>query len=80
MVEGWREEKTFTHPILSASPLLNNRHTQQEPDYVHAPSMYNLPAMSNRKLKFGLGVTACVVGGFAVPAIAAAHQQKRAAG
>ena len=42
--------------------------------------MYNLPAMSNRKLKFGIAVTACVVGGFGVPVIAAAHQQKRAAG
>jgi len=42
--------------------------------------MYDLPAMSTRKLKFGVAVTACVVGGFAVPFIAAQHQQARAAG
>jgi hypothetical protein len=42
--------------------------------------MYNIPAMTNRKLKFGLGVSAVVLGGFAVPVIAASHQQRRAAG
>ncbi len=42
--------------------------------------MYNLPAMTNRKLKFGLGVAGVVIGGFSVPFIAAAHQQKKARG
>lgn len=36
-------------------------------DYVHAPNMYNITTMKNRKLKFGLGVAAVVVGGSAIP-------------
>ncbi|RMZ52987.1 hypothetical protein APUTEX25_001106 [Auxenochlorella protothecoides] len=42
---------------------------QHEPDYVHAPSMYNLPAMKNRKLKFGLSVGGVVALGIALPVV-----------
>lgn len=65
---------------LSPAPPPPLSFSSQEPDYIHAPSMYDIPSMTNRKLKFGLGVGAVVLGGFAVPAIAANHQQRRAAG
>jgi len=38
-------------------------------DYIHAPSMYNLPSMKNRKLKFGLGVFTVVGLGVAIPLV-----------
>lgn len=66
----------MSHPCPSLPPPP----PQQEPDYIHAPSMYNLPAMTNRKLKFGLGVAGVVLGGSAIPFIAASHQQKKARG
>jgi hypothetical protein len=90
---GRRAEKKRETPIAPSRPLstcpspshsfaapLSSLSPPQEPDYIHAPSMYNIPAMTNRKLKFGLGVSAVVLGGFAVPVIAASHQQRRAAG
>ena len=39
----------------------------QEPDYVHAKNMYNITSMTNRKLKFGLGIGGVVALGCAVP-------------
>lgn len=38
---------------------------------IHAPSMYNITAMKNRKLKFGLAVGGVVVGGCAIPWVSA---------
>lgn len=49
-------------------------------DYEHAPHMYNLGAMKNRGLKFGLGITTCVVAGCAIPWVAVQWQFKKAQG
>lgn len=82
-----REKTDAPHRAAPPPPLSTSAHLlrrppfhSQEPDYIHAPSMYDIPSMTNRKLKFGLAVGGVVLGGFAVPAIAANHQQKRAAG
>ena len=37
--------------------------------YIHAPSMYNISAIKNRKLKFGLAVSACVGLGCGIPLV-----------
>lgn len=49
-------------------------------DYEHAPNMYNLDRMSNRGLKFGLGIFGGLAVGTAVPWIAVQWQQKKAQG
>ncbi|KAL6772041.1 hypothetical protein ACKKBG_A28740 [Auxenochlorella protothecoides x Auxenochlorella symbiontica] len=69
-----RAVRSFT----SSSKAASGGH--HEPDYVHAPSMYNLPAMKNRKLKFGLSVGGVVALGIALPVIACQWQQIRARG
>ena len=49
-------------------------------DYEHAPKMYNLLEMKNRKLKFGVLAVGMIVGGFGIPTVAAVWQQKKASG
>ncbi|KAJ7561281.1 hypothetical protein O6H91_03G021700 [Diphasiastrum complanatum] len=46
-------------------------------DYLHAEHMYNIPAMSHRKLKFGLGVFGALAIGIGVPIFAVVFQQKK---
>lgn len=49
-------------------------------DYIHAPSMYNITAIKNRKIKFGAAVAGLVGLGAAIPWIAAQWQFKKARG
>jgi hypothetical protein len=57
----------------SATKLL-----QYSNDYIHAPTMYDITKMKNRKLKFGLGVFGGVAFGTFVPIFAVFHQQHKA--
>ncbi len=49
-------------------------------DYLHAEHMYNIPAMKNRKLKFGSAIVAVVGLGSAIPWIACEFQFMKARG
>ncbi|CAI5534998.1 unnamed protein product [Closterium sp. NIES-64] len=51
-----------------------------EPAYLHAHHMYDIPSIKNRKLKFGVAVVGSVAFGIAVPLIAVWHQQIKARG
>ncbi|GBG68959.1 hypothetical protein CBR_g3658 [Chara braunii] len=51
-----------------------------EPAYLHAEHMYDLPSMKNRKLKMGLLVFGGLGFGIAVPLFAVAVQQQKAKG
>ena len=58
---------------MSKKQMYNN-------DYIHAETMYNLPAMQGRRAKFGALVWGGVMIGIFVPLIACAFQQKKAKG
>mmetsp|Transcript_7807 Transcript_7807/g.28316 ORF Transcript_7807/g.28316 Transcript_7807/m.28316 type:complete len:92 (-) Transcript_7807:153-428(-) len=47
------------------------------PDYVHAPKMYKIKQMPNRKLKFGLFIGGGAVLGFGIPFWAVNFTQKK---
>lgn len=49
-------------------------------DYIHAETMYNITAMTNRKVKFGALVWGGVSAGILIPLIACGHQQRKAKG
>lgn len=49
-------------------------------DYIHAETMYNLTAMTNRKMKFGALVWGGVFAGTVIPLIAVSFQQAKARG
>jgi len=49
-------------------------------DYIHAETMYNLPAMTNRSIKFGALVWGGVFSGIFIPLLACSFQQKKAKG
>ncbi|GJP84542.1 hypothetical protein CLOP_g14603 [Closterium sp. NIES-67] len=51
-----------------------------EPAYLHAYHMYDIPSIKNRKLKFGVAVVGSVTFAIAVPLIAVWHQQIKARG
>jgi hypothetical protein len=50
------------------------------PAYEHAEHMYDIGSMSNRGLKFGLGIFGGLGLGCAIPVIAVKFQQKKAQG
>ncbi|KAL2653696.1 hypothetical protein R1flu_021824 [Riccia fluitans] len=49
-------------------------------DYLHAPHMYDLLGMKQRKLKMGLLIFGGLAFGSAVPIIASQYQQKKQGG
>lgn len=49
-------------------------------DYVHAEHMYNITAMTNRKLKFALGTIVLVGAGVGIPAWAVHWTQSKRMG
>mmetsp|Transcript_16150 Transcript_16150/g.44993 ORF Transcript_16150/g.44993 Transcript_16150/m.44993 type:complete len:86 (-) Transcript_16150:234-491(-) len=46
-----------------------------DPHYVHAEHMYEVWNMKNRSMKFGLSISAVVLGGFGVPIVAVWYAQ-----
>jgi hypothetical protein len=48
----------------STRPTFGGDHA---PDYVHAPKMYKIQSIKNRKLKFGLFIGGGAVLGFGIP-------------
>mmetsp|Transcript_11055 Transcript_11055/g.30879 ORF Transcript_11055/g.30879 Transcript_11055/m.30879 type:complete len:85 (-) Transcript_11055:1540-1794(-) len=50
------------------------------PAYEHAEHMYDIGSMSNKGLKFGLGIFGGLALGCAIPVIAVKFQQKKAQG
>lgn len=62
---------------LHVSKILTEKYS---PEYEHAETMYNLPAMKNRKMKFGIGVFGSVAMGAILPVVACNFQQRKAKG
>ncbi|KAK9831659.1 hypothetical protein WJX74_004749 [Apatococcus lobatus] len=48
-----------------------------DPHYLHAEHMYEPWNMTSRKVKFGVGCTAIVVGGFGIPFFAVWWQRSK---
>ncbi|GMH39974.1 hypothetical protein BSKO_07878 [Bryopsis sp. KO-2023] len=46
-------------------------------DYIHAPNMYNLEKMKNRKLFFGTAISGLVLGGCGIGWFAISFQQAK---
>eukprot|EP00244_Chara_vulgaris_P012928 TRINITY_DN705_c1_g1_i3.p2 TRINITY_DN705_c1_g1~~TRINITY_DN705_c1_g1_i3.p2 ORF type:complete len:105 (-),score=32.85 TRINITY_DN705_c1_g1_i3:67-345(-) len=61
-------------------PKASSGYGGDEPAYLHADRMYDLPSMKNRKLKMGLLVFGGLGFGIAVPLFAVAVQQQKAKG
>ena len=50
---------------------------QSYEDYIHAPHMYNIDAMTHKKLKFGLGCASVLGLGFGIPFFAVHFQNAK---
>merc|ERR1712159_603076 len=56
--------RSLTRSFHSTKPAFGGDHA---PDYVHAPKMYTIKKMPNRKLKFGAMIGGAAVLGFGIP-------------
>ena len=65
---------------LHGGRAARGEHHPDDPHYIHAPNMYEIWNMPNRKLVFGSMTVACLVGGFGIPGFAVNHSQKKLAG
>ncbi|BBM98718.1 hypothetical protein MPTK1_1g15700 [Marchantia polymorpha subsp. ruderalis] len=74
---------SMARKVFDKAPVLHQqgrREFHYSNDYIHAPTMYNITAIKNRKLKFGVAVFGGVAVGIIVPMYAYCLQQNRAKG